>query len=184
MATKEEILKTAKKLFAKKGYENTTLEEIAKELNITKPALYYHFKNKQTIYNQIFQEKFKDIEFKDQKDLIKNITFYIETLSNIFLKDPDFARLFSKELANEGMHLTKETLQQTAKTIKFLSNTLKDTNINPFFIQTLIVSSFTTYINTTKLREKIQNLSNINTKSFEIKEEITQIILHYIKAHK
>ena len=56
MATKEDILQIALKHFANKGYENTTLEDIAKEIDITKPAIYYYFKNKEELYNEIFKE--------------------------------------------------------------------------------------------------------------------------------
>jgi AcrR family transcriptional regulator len=46
LTKKEEILEVAKVHFANKGYERTSLDDVAKDLNITKPALYYHFKNK------------------------------------------------------------------------------------------------------------------------------------------
>ncbi|WP_084029301.1 TetR/AcrR family transcriptional regulator [Lebetimonas sp. JH292] len=51
---KQKIIKTALKHFAINGYKNTSMQDIAKELNITKPALYYHFKNKNDLYNAIF----------------------------------------------------------------------------------------------------------------------------------
>jgi AcrR family transcriptional regulator len=60
---KEKIIKTALKHFAVNGYKKTSLENIAKELNITKPALYYHFKNKNDLYNAIFIHYFSEIEF-------------------------------------------------------------------------------------------------------------------------
>ena len=41
--TKQRILDTARELFARKGVQRTSLQEIAGQLGITKPALYYHF---------------------------------------------------------------------------------------------------------------------------------------------
>jgi AcrR family transcriptional regulator len=184
MATKEQILDTALKYFAEKGYENTSLEEIAKDTGITKPAVYYYFKNKKALYNDIFKKFFKNINFFKQESLEKNIDHYIDTLSSIFLKNPEFAKLFAKELACEGKHLEEETLKITSKTIKFLKETLKDTKLNPFFIQTLVIASFTTYLNTVNLRKKVGIILNENIKShFNIKEEITKTIKLYIKAH-
>ena len=179
---KEKIIKTAIKHFANKGYENTSIEEIAKELNITKPAIYYHFKSKKNLYNEIFKEIFTKIELKDFNDIEKNISHYIDVLGNLFL-DEDIAKIFSKELAFEGAHLEEETIQIISKTIKYLIKTLQNTNINPFFIQTLVISSFTNYINTIHLREKVSKIVKQNT-SFKIKEEIRHLILTYIKAHK
>jgi AcrR family transcriptional regulator len=46
---REQLLKAALKLFLKKGYKTTTTEEIARKADLTKGALYHHFKNKEDI---------------------------------------------------------------------------------------------------------------------------------------
>ena len=51
---KEEIFFKAAEIFAKKGYEKTTLEEIAAELKLTKGSLYHYFKGKEDILFQSF----------------------------------------------------------------------------------------------------------------------------------
>jgi len=53
--TKEQILLTALKLFAKDGYEAVSTSMIAGELGMTKAALYKHYKNKQDIFDCIMQ---------------------------------------------------------------------------------------------------------------------------------
>jgi AcrR family transcriptional regulator len=47
--TYEEILQAFGKSFARNGYEGTSLAEIAREVGIKTPALYYHFKSKNEI---------------------------------------------------------------------------------------------------------------------------------------
>ncbi len=47
--TRERILAVANELFIDQGYEGTSLREIADRLDITKAALYYHFKSKDEI---------------------------------------------------------------------------------------------------------------------------------------
>lgn len=49
---KEDIFNKAAEIFAKKGYERTTLEEIAAELRMTKGSIYYYFKGKEDILFQ------------------------------------------------------------------------------------------------------------------------------------
>lgn len=51
--TKERILLTALKLFAKDGYEAVSVSAIAGELGMTKGALYKHYKSKRDIFDSI-----------------------------------------------------------------------------------------------------------------------------------
>lgn len=51
----EEILDVAEELFMKQGYNDTSTRQIANILGITQPNIYYHFKNKETIYYQVMQ---------------------------------------------------------------------------------------------------------------------------------
>ena len=53
--TKERILETALELFAQSGYLGTSMSDIAKELGITKGALYKHYTGKQEILNSIVE---------------------------------------------------------------------------------------------------------------------------------
>ena len=48
-STRERILDVALDLFIEKGYDKTSLREIAEQLGFTKAALYYHFANKEDI---------------------------------------------------------------------------------------------------------------------------------------
>jgi AcrR family transcriptional regulator len=50
---RERILETATRLFYEGGYRATSMESIADELNATKPFIYYHFKNKYDILEEI-----------------------------------------------------------------------------------------------------------------------------------
>ena len=53
--TKEKILFAALRLFARDGYEAVSVSTIAKELGMTKGALYKHYKNKRDIFDSIFE---------------------------------------------------------------------------------------------------------------------------------
>ena len=47
--TRDRILDTALQLFTKKGFDATSLQEIADRLGFTKAAIYYHFRSKEDI---------------------------------------------------------------------------------------------------------------------------------------
>lgn len=48
-AKREAVLKTSAQMFLEKSYGRTSLNDVAKRLNITKPALYHYFHNKEEI---------------------------------------------------------------------------------------------------------------------------------------
>ena len=52
-ARRDDILQSAVRLFVTKGYHAATLQDIADELGLTRPAFYYYFKSKQEILEAI-----------------------------------------------------------------------------------------------------------------------------------
>lgn len=50
---RERILKAAEALFDRNGYANTTMEQIVQALGVTKPFVYYYFRNKQEIFETL-----------------------------------------------------------------------------------------------------------------------------------
>ncbi|MFJ2912942.1 TetR/AcrR family transcriptional regulator [Streptomyces sp. NPDC087228] len=60
--TRQRIQDVALELFAEQGYEKTSLREISERLDVTKAALYYHFKTKEDILVSIFDDRNRPIE--------------------------------------------------------------------------------------------------------------------------
>ena len=57
--TKRKIFETSMELFAKKGYEATSIEEITSIVGVAKGTLYYHFSSKEEIFNFLVEEGMK-----------------------------------------------------------------------------------------------------------------------------
>ncbi len=53
-STKEKILSSANSLFAKHGFEGTSVREIASQADVNLAAINYHFKNKEKLYWDVF----------------------------------------------------------------------------------------------------------------------------------
>ncbi|HHT49729.1 MAG TPA: TetR/AcrR family transcriptional regulator [Firmicutes bacterium] len=60
--TRERILEVSAKLFAEKGYSATGIDEIARNVGITKSVIYYHFKNKEDILQTLIDEAFAQLK--------------------------------------------------------------------------------------------------------------------------
>lgn len=94
--TRQAILTVASELFMSKGFKHTSTREIAEQVQITQPNLYYHFKNKKDLYlaviTQLTDNVRADLEVivnseleLDQK-LFKMIVLLIEKHpTNLFL---------------------------------------------------------------------------------------------------
>jgi len=54
--TKRKIFEAAMELFAQKGYDATSVEEITSIVGIAKGTLYYHFSSKEEIFNFLIEE--------------------------------------------------------------------------------------------------------------------------------
>lgn len=64
--TKENILNTSLKLFARDGYEAVSVSTIARKLGMTKGALYKHYKNKRDIFDSIVKRMYEIDEKRAQ----------------------------------------------------------------------------------------------------------------------
>jgi AcrR family transcriptional regulator len=60
--TRQRIQSVALELFAEQGYEKTSLREIAERLEVTKAALYYHFKSKEDIVRSFTEDYVTDLD--------------------------------------------------------------------------------------------------------------------------
>lgn len=82
--TKRKIFETSMKLFAEKGYDATSVEEITATVGVAKGTLYYHFASKEEIFNFLIEEGIKllqnSIDIKTAKH--KN---YIDKIKSIVL---------------------------------------------------------------------------------------------------
>ena len=51
--TREMIMKAALDLFIERGYDRTTLDDIARAVGLSKGAVYWHFENKQALLSKL-----------------------------------------------------------------------------------------------------------------------------------
>jgi AcrR family transcriptional regulator len=85
ITNKEEIIRQAAVFFFRKGYESTSLSEIAQAVKIQKPGLFFHFKNKEDLYHKVIDKYLIDVQSPKQKfgkietvSLREFIDFYLQ----------------------------------------------------------------------------------------------------------
>ena len=166
MTKKEEIIKIASKEFAKYGYENVSLEKIAKKANITKPAIYYHFKNKLELFEMIVIPKIEKLSEEiysfENDNPAKELQHYIYSYAKIFKKHPCLNSIMAYEFVTGGKNFSDEIIKNISKIFQkliLILNNGKEKNIfefdNPFSIQLMIVSSLVMNQPTKELRKRV-----------------------------
>ncbi|HJQ83248.1 MAG TPA: TetR/AcrR family transcriptional regulator [Candidatus Binatia bacterium] len=55
METREKILETATRLFSGQGYTNTSLSQVAKEAQVSKALIFWHFESKEKLFRTALQ---------------------------------------------------------------------------------------------------------------------------------
>ncbi len=167
MSKKEEILKIAAKHFSKYGYKGISLDAIAKEAKITKAAIYYHFKDKAALYEEVLLFRLENLVKNIEKNLPKDdpeikLKSYIESFGEFLQKNPCFAAILAHEFADNGKHISENAIKALSKTLNILTSILNEgikKNIfemeNPMVIQMMIVSTLIMHQTTKELRKKV-----------------------------
>jgi len=74
LVTKKQIIEESVKLFLQKGFSVTTLDEIAQQANVTRGAIYHHFKDKLDIVNELIETEHQNLKGLLQKIFNENIS--------------------------------------------------------------------------------------------------------------
>lgn len=108
------IIKKSSEIFKKNGYEKSTMEEIAREADISKATLYKYFSDKDTILiayiQEILKEKREKIEenIRDIKGIANKLHYLFEAISNVFLEDKILAANYFKIRINETLRFSED----------------------------------------------------------------------------
>jgi AcrR family transcriptional regulator len=114
LTTREAILVEARHLFADRGFEGTSLNDIAEAVGIRRPSLLYHFPSKDAIYQEVFetalQEWMARVDDATSPDNPARegwtlVDYVITAGFQFFRENPEFVRIARREALDGGKHL-------------------------------------------------------------------------------
>lgn len=147
--TRNHILKKAAKIFAIKGIENTTIEDISNHLGKAKSFIYYYFEDKDSLYREVLEHELDTFKKKVYEKLnstvdpISKLRMYFELriqktkeLVNLFsfkkqeieYKIP-FIKEFRAKYDKEEANIIKQILVEGAERNIFYLTDLTNTTI-------------------------------------------------------
>jgi len=194
-ATKAKILKNARLLFSKQGFDATTVDDIAAESGVNKALVYYYFKNKSGLYSDVMSGLFDAIYDaivageKECKNAVEELEVFINSYASYAYKNPYFPALLLRELSNSGAYVPEMMFVSMRRVFVLLSDILKRGEEQKLFIQSLpmvmhfmIIGSINLMITTQPLRKKAIKLdADIDTCSGCLENEVAKYVFETIK---
>ena len=129
--TKRKIFETSMKLFAEKGYDATSIEEITSVVGVAKGTLYYHFSSKEEIFNFLVDEGMKllqnsiSIKTAQKNNTIDKLKSIILIQLKILYKYEDFITIILSQMwGNEPRN--KECKKYVVQYLQIIEKIVRD----------------------------------------------------------
>jgi len=146
---KERIKETAVDHFNKNGYYGTTIRNIANDVNCSLPMIYYYYKNKKELFDEIIKKDFFDILNKQASqvepgNIVDLYTQFIYGLNDLSDYDKQVYRLGIKVyLSFDGDEELKKVMDDWEKTVfprhlRLLKPYLTDADHEEAIVRTLV----------------------------------------------
>jgi AcrR family transcriptional regulator len=195
VATKAKIISEARLLFAKKGFDATTIDDIAQASDVNKALIYYYFKNKSGLYSEVMSGLFDAIYSeviaanKESQNVNDELKAFIYTYSRYAIEHPYFPSLLLRELSDSGAHLPEEMFTSMRRVFSLLSDILQKgeydgvfTKSIPMVVHFMIIGGINLMVTTKPLRQKAMELdSSVDTCPECSSDEIATYIFQTIK---
>ena len=120
------IFGAAIRLFARRGYEATTMQDVAAKVDMTAPALYYYFESKQRLLFEVIELNLE--RFAGMLDVLlppgtgspaEELRGFVRTHLEFQLEDVDRARIYNAMFLGTGALLEALTPGQRAEILTF-----------------------------------------------------------------
>ena len=150
--TKEYIIDTARHLFSEFSYLGVSMNDIAKKLNITKAALYYHFTGKAEIYRKVLDEVFNDLsssikEALNETVIEKKIRKLIKNYLDFGFKEKNLIKALILKLSPTDPQIKKHIIQLRGRIADLIQPAVEEMFLNKKLAQKidgrLLTSLFT-----------------------------------------
>jgi AcrR family transcriptional regulator len=98
-SVRQRLLAAATDLFTQRGYAATTVREIVGAAGVTKPVLYYYFRNKEGIYLELMQEAFAGLDrliaasLEDRGSATQKLLRLFDRVYTLFMENVKLARV-------------------------------------------------------------------------------------------
>jgi len=150
--TRDHIIAVARRLFSEYGYLGVSMSDIAGKLNISKPALYYHFTGKREIYKKVLDEVFAGLNLSvaeafNEETSDKKLQRLIKNYLHFGLREKNLIKALTLKLSPPDRQIRKYIIQsreQIARSIQpLVEEVLESKNLTRIVDSKLMTSLLT-----------------------------------------
>lgn len=190
--TRDKLIEVARQLFAHKGIENTTMNDIASASDKGRRTIYTYFKNKRDIYNAVIEREsdnlvmrlreVAELDLPPVEKLERYLNVRFDLIINSFQRHDTVRSLFGRDTRRiarmRKMALAKE--QQIIRDI--LAKGIEAGEFNPVQAHRLIAVEHMTFqgVDFSFIRD---NFADIGLTRTEIRKDIIDFILSAIRTN-
>lgn len=132
--TKQNILQTAMRLFAEKGMEHVNVEDVVKEVGVTRGAFYHYFKSREELIGSVMYQAFEENNpylLADQQEglnALEKLRFVAKQSLRDHLNISDSMRAEMEKLANNPVVFKNEMMFQINVMAPYMEKLLHEGN--------------------------------------------------------
>ncbi len=159
--TRSAILAAAEEQFSRHGYVATRLEDVAAAVGVKRAALFYHFADKQRLYDAVIESAFRplaarleeafSLEGSPSLRIQRAVEVWVETI----VERPTLARLILRHAAEAEAHATQGLFAGTERLLRMAwasfeqgraSGELKPVHDDPFHAASAVLGATVFYV--------------------------------------
>ncbi len=182
--TSRKILDCASRMFAQHGYDGTIMDDLAEQCGVNKASIYYHHKDKATLYDNALTAIFTPIAdavieaVEAQVEPVKQLRVHIKTFARVTADNPCFASILMREMASGGANMPVPARQQMQRILFLLMRILQSGESQGVFrssdaliIHFMIIGTLNLFVISIPLRQtlpatdQLEQLQNSNIES-------------------
>ena len=116
------IMDIAEDLFARQGYDGTSLRQIADGAGIREPGLYNHFAGKQALYEAVLYRALNPManalsQHLNQASGVRDYTDLPAIMTDLLLEHPQMAALFQQAMQGDSNSIGNQLVRDWLKTL-------------------------------------------------------------------
>jgi TetR/AcrR family transcriptional regulator len=186
--SRERLFAAAASEFAARGFAGANVDRIAKAARVNKAMVYYHFKSKAALYQEIVGEMFnavgeriRAVAASDATPQDKLVQF-VAAIAEAADARPHFPPIWFREIAEGGVHLGPGTLTEVAGIVQKLVAILQEgvrigafRKINPLLVHGGIVGPLLLFFASAGVRQRLQRAGLAGAAEFTRDEVVAHV---------